>query len=122
MTAAVIQLAAFGAAKAAPLARPLRPVQRKPRLDPDILADKVRRCLSWLEKNGVLWTGFRWSTVSGGVVSVEDSPRLRRLLGKQMVSTGHHQKAGMRPEHWEARDPITWVVIKWHEKRPEGQS
>jgi hypothetical protein len=110
---------------AAPVATPPAGVWRlRPnglQMDFKTLLGKLERTMAWLDRHRIEVVAFSCSTLQGAKVGARDSGRLRQLLADGMHSKGHRQFSGVRFEQWEARDPVTGVLIVWEEERQEGR-
>lgn len=85
-------------------------------LDFATLLGKLERSLRWLDRHQIEVVAFAASTLKGARVHVRGGGKLRGLLAEELWSAGHQSLGGVRFEQWQARDPVTGVLILWEEE------
>ncbi len=77
---------------------------------------RIERTASWLKKHGLKIKSMTWHFIGGSRIRVENSYKLYMLFSEGRYSQGHTRTGNTRIEHWQARDPVTNVLIEWDEE------
>lgn len=90
--------------------------RRGVQIDFNTLLGKLERTLTWLDRHQIEVAAFAASTLKGARVHARGGGALSHLLREEKQSRGHDCSGGLRFEQWEARDPVTGVLILWEEE------
>lgn len=106
------ELEDFAEALVAELAKENKPVV----VDHALILAPIQRAADWLKKHGVKIKSLTWHFFGGARIRVENSYKLYMLFSEGRYSQGHTRTGNTRIEHWQARDPVTNVLIEWDEE------
>ncbi len=84
--------------------------------DHALILARIQRAADWLKKHGVKIKSLTWHFFGGARIRVENSYKLYMLFSEGRYSQGHTRTGNTRIEHWQARDPVTNVLIEWDEE------
>lgn len=85
-------------------------------VDHALILARIQRAAVWLKKHGVKIKSLTWHFFGGARIRVENSYKLYMLFSEGRYSRGHTRTGNTRIEHWQARDPVTNVLIEWDEE------
>lgn len=116
MNARVIDLHRAGGPLTTPADRRAALYGVRCQMDITTLIGKLERTLRWLDRHQIEIVAFACSTLRGARIHARGASRLRKILGDELCSRGHHALGAVRIEQMEARDPATGVLICWEEE------